>query len=252
MFQMIKSENLKYKRSFSKKLVLIAPLFFVLYAVIAQMYLPSGKETSWNTFISMVFNWWPLIFIPLGTALLCVLSENRERKSGDYCSLRMHNINPALFWLSKISVLTYYTLLLTVTMIAVVLLTGLATASGSIPFGKILRAGMTIWVVSLSLIPIQLFISAWKGTVASLGLGVLGMLVGIVAAPSSYWSLIPWSWTLRLMCPIIGVHPNGIQLQQGDALFNPSVILPGIVISLVFFVITAILTSIWFSKREVG
>lgn len=111
MLSVIQSENLKYKHSFSRKLVIIAPLFFALYAGIVQIYLPSGFKTSWDTFINLVFNWWPFVFMPLGTALLCALSENRERKSGGYRNLRVHNIHPSLLWVGKIIVLAFYTFL---------------------------------------------------------------------------------------------------------------------------------------------
>jgi len=251
MLNIIQSEHLKYKHSFSKKLVFIAPLFFVLYAVIVRIYIPSGEGTPWEFFICMVFNWWPLLFIPLGTALLCALAEGRERKAGNYRGLRVYNINPSSFWFGKIAVLAFYTLLSSVIMIFVVFFAGLMIAQGTVPFAKIVEASLVIWLISLSIIPIQLLAAAWKGAVAPVGLSILGMLAGVLSAPKSSWVFVPWSWPLRLMCPIIGVHPNGVPLEASDPLLNPSVIPPGIVISLVFFVITAILTAIWFSKREV-
>ncbi|MMZ56351.1 ABC-2 family transporter protein [compost metagenome] len=250
MLNAIQSENLKYKRSFSQKLVFIAPLFFALYAIIVKL-LISAVETPWDLFLCMVFNWWPLIFIPLGTALLCALVEMRERKAGNYRCLRTYNLNASTLWFGKITVLAFYTLLSSVTLIFVTLIAGSLIAQGTAPIGKIVEAGAIIWLVSLSLIPIQLFAAAWKGTIAAVALGFCGLFAGVIAAPRPWWIFVPWSWPMRLMSPIIGVHPNGIPLQEGDPLLNDSVVPLGIVVSLAFLAATSVLTAIWFAKREV-
>lgn len=75
MLNMIQSERLKYKRTFAKKLVYIAPFFFVLYAIITMPTIHS----KYNYFEYTVFNWWPLIFLPLGTALIASLAAMREK-----------------------------------------------------------------------------------------------------------------------------------------------------------------------------
>ena len=87
--------------------------------------------------------------------------------------------------------------------------------------------------------------------VVSIGLGLFGMVAGVLAAVKSVWFLVPWSWSLRLMCPVVGVHPNGVRLAIGDPLLDPSVIPIGILVSLAFFVALSALTGLWFSKREV-
>lgn len=251
MFSIIQSEHLKYKRTFSKKLIVIAPLFFCFYAVIVQIFLPSGVKPLWGTYLQLVFNWWPFIFIPLGIALLGSLSESREQKSGGYRSLRVHNINPIYLWFAKILVLAYYMLLSSIILIVVILLTGGISATGSIPIITILKAASIIWFVSLSLIPIHLFVSAWKGTIVSLGLSIVGMIAGVIAASGPDWFLLPWSWPLRLMCPVVGVHPNGVTLAPSDHLLDPSVIPIGIFVSLTVFLILTMLTARWDKKREV-
>ena len=84
-----------------------------------------------------------------------------------------------------------------------------------------------------------------------MAIGVIGFIVGVLAAGESYWVYVPWSWPTRLMCPIIGVHPNGTLLDASDPLRDFSVIPIGIVLAIIAFIIFTILTSIWFSKREV-
>ncbi len=60
----------------------------------------------------------------------------------------------------------------------------------------------------------------------------------------------PYSWATRLMCPLIGVHPNGIVLNQGDPLLNGDVIGIGIILSMVSFSILLFITGKLFEKKE--
>ncbi|OKP88463.1 lantibiotic immunity ABC transporter MutE/EpiE family permease subunit [Paenibacillus sp. P32E] len=251
MLNILQSEHLKYKRSFSVKLVWAAPSFFVLFALIALLYIPKGQSLPGELFLSMVFNWWPFIFVPLGTALLCALAEVRERKAGHYRSLRLHNIRPGLLWIGKIMVLAYYLLLSSLGTIAAALLAGLLITDGTLPVEKVVYASLLTWLVSLSLIPLQLMAAAWKGMAASIGLGVAGMFAGVLAAPGPHWLYVPWSWALRLMCPVAGVHPNGVPLETGDPLLDTSVIPAGIAVSLLFFAASSWLTGVWFDRKEV-
>ncbi|OKP83178.1 multidrug ABC transporter permease [Paenibacillus sp. P3E] len=251
MLNILQSEHLKYKRSFSVKLVWAAPSFFVLFALIALLYISKGQSLPGELFLSMVFNWWPFIFVPLGTALLCALAEVRERKAGHYRGLRLYNIRPGLLWIGKIMVLAYYLLLSSLGTIAAALLAGLLITDGTLPVEKVVYASLLTWLVSLSLIPLQLMAAAWKGMAASIGLGVAGMFTGVIAAPGPHWLYVPWSWALRLMCPVAGVHPNGVPLETGDPLLDTSVIPAGIAVSLLFFAASSWLTGVWFDRKEV-
>jgi len=247
MINYLQSENLKYKRTFSRKLIVIAPLFFILYALFTM----ANMETENNYFIIMIFNWWPLIFMPLGSALLCSLSDAKERKAGNYRGLRSHNVKSIRLWLSKNAIIALYTFLSSMILIVVIFLCGFLSPGNVAPFSEICEASMVIWITSVGLIPVYLFLATWLGTVASIGSALIGPAAGVIMATGPSWILMPWSWSLRLMCPIAKVHPNGVALQKGDLLMNPSVIPIGIIVSLAFLIITSLLTSIWFSKREV-
>ncbi|MGO0862088.1 lantibiotic immunity ABC transporter MutE/EpiE family permease subunit, partial [Clostridioides difficile] len=154
-------------------------------------------------------------------------------------------------WINKIMAMAVYTLLSTIILIVATVISGLILAEGTIPFGKIIAGGFTCWFVSLSLIPIQLWAATWKGTLLSMGIALVGMMVGVLTAIKSLWIAVPWAWAMRLMCPIIGVHPNGMILDTGNPLLDSSVIPFGIIISLVVFVIITVITGIWFNRREV-
>ncbi|SFA53907.1 ABC-2 type transport system permease protein [Parageobacillus thermantarcticus] len=248
MLNMIQSERLKYKRTFAKKLVYIAPFFFVLYAIITMPTINS----EYNYFEYTVFNWWPLIFAPLGTSLIASLSAMREKKSGNYRSLRCHDISIIRIWFSKIIVIAYYTLLSTIELILLLIILKLILPNSISSATVVILASLTIWITSLAYIPIGLFFAERFGTVISIIVSVIGIVLGVVMASESYWMYIPWSWGMRLMCPIVGVHPNGVPLEKGSTLLDPSVIPMGIAISIVIFLLLSFATAFWFSRKEVN
>lgn len=251
MLNLIESESLKYRRSFSKKLAIAAPLFFILFAGFIRTQVSTSQVSQWRLYLTMVFNWWPVLFMPIGIALLCALGEVREKKTGGYRSLLANPISVPLFWLSKIVVLALQLLLTSVILIAAVLAAGLILDLGTPPLGTIAEASALVWLTSLSLIPIELFFAAWAGTAVTIVAGIAGSVAGVLAAPKSYWVFIPWSWPTRLMCPIVGVNPNGVPMEANSPLWNAGVIPVGIAASLGFLIVTAALTAFWFSKREV-
>jgi ABC-2 type transport system permease protein len=245
---MIQSERLKYKRTFAKKLVYIAPFFFVLYAIITMPTINS----EYNYFEYTVFNWWPLIFAPLGTSLIASLSAMREKKSGNYRSLRCYDISIIRIWFSKIIVIAYYTLLSTIEFILLLIILKFILPNSISSATVVILASLTIWITSLAYIPIGLFFAERFGIVISIIVSVIGIVLGVVMASESYWMYIPWSWGMRLMCPIVGVHPNGVPLEKGSPLLDPSVIPMGIAISIVIFLLLSFATAFWFSRKEVN
>ncbi|MCL9969708.1 lantibiotic immunity ABC transporter MutE/EpiE family permease subunit [Anoxybacillus kestanbolensis] len=247
MLNMFESERLKYKRTFAKKLVFIAPLFFILYAIITM----PAMNSAHNYFEYTVFNWWPLIFVPVGTALIASLSTIREKKSGNDRALRCHDISITGLWWSKIAVIAYYMLLSTVELVILLILLKCFLPNSLSSATVAVFAGLIIWLTSLSYIPIGLFIAEQFGMVVSIIVSVVGLAMGVVAAAQPYWLFIPWSWGMRLMCPIVGVHPNGVPLEKGSPLLDPSVIPIGLAIALIMFLLLSFLTAVWFARKEV-
>lgn len=251
MINIIQSELLKYRRTSIKKIIFLAPLFYILIALPQNLFMPTDYFRSWQILLYQVYNWWPVIFVPLGVSLFAALVGLQEKKAGNYRSIYLCSVLPSSIWLGKVIVMAIHLLLTTLGLITSIIILGLMTADGNIPWLKIFTGGFTIWVVSLTLIPLQLWMATWKGIFGSLALGFLGMILGVMAAPEAYWVYVPWSWPIRLMCPIIGVHPNGIPLSSSDSLMNPSVIPKGILLAIVSLIIFTIATAMWFNRREV-
>ncbi|GAB7388055.1 lantibiotic immunity ABC transporter MutE/EpiE family permease subunit [Bacillaceae bacterium] len=251
MIPVIQSEHLKYKRTFARRLTWLAPLCILFIAFPQKLFLPPGDVKPWALLLYQVFNWWPVLFIPLGTALFAALVQIQEKKAGNFRNLRVHPISPFAAWTGKIIVMAYHTLLAALVLVAAVLLSGLATAGREIPWAKTVAGRLILWLTSLAVLPLQLWAAAWKGASFSLAMGFAGMIAGVVAAPTPRWIYVPWSWPIRLMCPVIGVHPNGVPLEESDPLWDPSVLPVGIALAAASFAIFTVVTAAWFARRDV-
>ena len=251
-----KSEILKYKRTLIKKLIVFIPVFFAVYALAVQATMMNNplshtQSWSWESLLGLVFNWWSFLFLPIGFALFATLVAIQEKKAGNYRVLRMQNKSIMKIWFYKELGMAFYSLMSHIVLVVVIIIVGVVSGNGKIPFFEISVASLVCWFTSLTLIPIQLWAATWKGMPFSMGIGFIGMIIGVLSAPKSFWIIVPWSWATRLMCPLIGVHPNGAFLTKEDLLMDSSVIPVGIFVSLVFFIVVTVLTAKWFERREI-
>ena len=236
MMDILRAEMLKYKRTFMAKLVIFIPLFFAAYSLATTYLIPGSYD--WNGILVLSFNWWPVTFLPLGYGLFAGMAADQERRAGNWRTLRTETLAPQRIWLAKIGVLFAGDLLC-------------GALQGSVqPQATLLVAALFCWLATLALIPLQLWLATWAGMLASIAFGALGMIIGVLLAPTKLWLLCPWSWATRLMCPTIGVHPNGIVLPAGDPLLDAGVIPVGLAVALAAFAALSVLTAQWFAERE--
>lgn len=251
-----KAEILKYKRTFIKKLIVFIPVFFAIYALVVQETMMNNplsqtKAWSWESLLGLVFNWWSFLFLPIGFALFATLVAIQEKKAGNYRALRVHDKSLMKIWFYKELGMAFYSLISHLVLVAIIIIVGVISGNGEIPFCEIIVASFVCWFTSFTLIPVQLWAATWKGMSFSMGIGFVGMIMGVLTAPKSSWVIVPWSWATRLMCPLIGVHPNGSFLAKEDSLMDISVIPVGIFVSLVCFIVVTIVTAKWFERREI-
>ena len=236
------SELIKYKRTFTAKLIIFIPVFFAVYSIVINYIIENNAQaasnatvaSSWNVFLALVFNWWSFLFLPLGMGLFGGLVALQEKKAGNYRVQRSHDISPFKIWINKVFGMAIISFMSSIVLILSIIVSGLLTEKGAMPLRQIITAGLLCWLVSLVLIPIQLWIAT----------------MSVMVAPTSYWIVCPWSYATRLMCPIIGVHPNGVVLDSSNPLLDTSVIPLGIIVSIVVLTLAVCLTGFWFSRKE--
>ncbi|NLM38861.1 MAG: lantibiotic immunity ABC transporter MutE/EpiE family permease subunit [Firmicutes bacterium] len=251
MLSLFRVEHLKYKCTMTRRLMLMAPLFFIVMALPQSYFMPPDCVHSWNLVLGIVYNWWPVLFLPLGIALIAGLVVHQEKRAGGYRAALIHPISPAQLWLAKTVIMSYQLLLATVVLVGAALVSGMITKAGPVPWRKLLLGGMLLWVTSLPLIPIQLWAAEMLGFIGSMAVGTVGFAAGVWAAPAPHWIYYPWSWPIRMMCPLIGVHPNGTFLPPNDPLLNSGVIPLGLTLAVLVTIAFCLGGAFWFSRQEV-
>ncbi len=202
-----------------------------------------------NAYAESVWNWWYVLLLPGMIAIVSYLSIMREKKNG-YYNIKTLPIEKRNLMLGKIAYLGILVLVSNTVLFAGATMGG-AFLTTSVP---VVGAAITVLVLSivhLWQIPLFLFLSEKFGMVVELIACLFITVLGTIVAPSGKWFLFLSAVPMRIVTPLLHVLPNGLRAQAGDPLLNASVIFPGILIALVWFVVLTYLYLNWFEKREV-
>lgn len=242
MPEYIKAEDLKCKRTFASKLIFIAPIIMLLLAVI------SGRYFACNG-----YNWWYTMIFPGYVTLISALINQIEDKKLHYRAVFALPVSLRKTWIAKVSLIGIYTAIaLLIHMAGIILGAHIYFTSSAITICQALAATTLILITSLWQIPLCLFLSKKFGMMMTILINFAGgIFLDIFAATKPFWWASPYSWTTRLMCPVLGILPNGCFAEKGDKLLNPGVIPVGIILSMAMFALMLIITANWFSRQEV-
>lgn len=237
MINLIKSELIKGRRSSGRRSLVVFPLLVVLMAIV----LMGGEFTQVGA-----YNWWYMMFLPTVVALTCITLIEPEK--------RMRFFNVAILpmpkgnvWLAKVWTGCFCMF------ISNLMVFGLTTIS-DIFFGSPysiwqgMAAALILTVTWAWQIPLGMFLSSKLNSVVTF-LGLLGINVICSSqnvAGGNFW-FIPFAIPARLMAPLLGINPNGVPMSADSPLHNFHVMLPGILITAALFVVSLLLTKIWFN-----
>ena len=239
MLSYIKSENLKFKRTFSRKFIFLAPLIMSCFAYLISFSMPDSKKL----YNAMAYNWWALIFISFGPTLLCIFSILKDNKTYEFLISR--GISKEKFWFCKIIILSYYLFIANLFMFIFTNIINYLLFGSYHNILAQLSASAILFLVSICLVPINLIVQYKTSTIITVIFNFIGLILGIKLSVTSFWGFAPWGYALRLLCPVMGVQPNGLFLEESSFLWDGNVILPGIILCLSLFVIfTCIIISL--------
>lgn len=246
MFAVLRAEWLRLKGVFVPLFLTVLPASIVVLVTIMRYLAPNA--TVWSYYLWMLFNWWPLIWVPFGIAILAAHSMMLDKPL--LRGLRSRPVSPALLYLGKLLVLAIHFLASSLLLIALTLLSGVLLLKGATPWGTVITASLLIWVTALPLVALMLWFALLGGYVLPIVVSLVGPLSGAVMAVQSSWMLNPWAWPLRVVIPVVGVHPNGVPLEAGDPLLQTPMV-PVVLVSLIAFILFAALGAVWFVRQEV-
>ena len=248
MYSYFKSEALKMKHTFAGKLIILAPMFTILLSlVLAPMY-----------FKSNCYNQWYSMILPGSISLGCTLVAIKDQKMKNMAVISLP-INLKKVWISKVLVCT--AMLIVASMI---LFLGTLVLGGILNLNETIRIPITngfvgILVLAITFlwqIPLCLFLGSKIGMFPTILINMAAyMILGILTATKSILWMIPYAIPARLMCPILNILPNGLPAVEESMTFKPEllssdVILPGIIISVILFIILTMITAKWYERQE--
>lgn len=236
----IKSELLKQKSRFYKKVVYIAPIITILISLV----LMGGEYIQISA-----YNWWYTIILP-GTITIIssfiIAIEKKRRFHGLFSTL----VDIKKLWYGKILVSTMYLALTCLIFFLSITISG-ALFSKEISIFNSLIASILLFVLFLWQIPLWMYISM-KINVSYLVIFSVICNIGsaVICSIRSVW-WIPFAIPARVMINVLGLLPNGLYLEKGSNLIDGKVTIIGIFISIILYLFLSYFTAKWFERQEV-
>lgn len=236
----LKAEHLKFKRTISNKLLLIAPLLTAVFAWIVG---------GFYGFQYMTFYWWYAFLLPGTIAILCSLAHQKEERAGKYYSVLSAPINLKQFEYAKALILIEKLI------VAALFLTVFAAVSNLISpalavysVGRNFAGSIALIFASIWQIPVCLLLARKTGFLIPIVANtLLGILMPILFGNTAIAWVCPYCWAAKTAELLMGIESNGTFAGVAD--FSWQVLLP-----LVFSVILYVLLTLWdaanFSKKE--
>lgn len=248
------AEKLKYRHTCLMGIAAAMPLASVLLAALLT-----------HAFFALdSYNWWYISLYPGFLGILCSIIGGKDRKKKNH-TIGSLPCEMTKIWDAKILVGAVMNALsvLCVVLYTIVMGKGMETvlqmqfiAAPSV--GMQLLAGVVMWLTSLWQIPFCLFLSQRMGTFMMLVIHMgLSTVLAVTVSLKPWFALLPWAITARLMCPVLGVLPNGLLLQPGQQSYSASLagmenLLIGIPAALLWFGLFWMGSRRWFERQVTG
>lgn len=246
MLSYIVSENLKYRHTFTRKLLWLAPVVTLLLGSLAPVWYQQNS-----------YNWWYILLYPGVLTLLCTMIIQKDGGRLKYRTVYPLPVDLEKVWHAKLFVCIIYCVIANIIFMAGNLLGGfLIFQIYKIPIRiHMLQAfAGTICIILASIwnIPFVLWLAKKMGTFAALLINIgFSSVLGILGADTALWFLCPYSWGLRLMVPVLGILPNGESAELLDLPVAPMLIVAVPMLSVGICYLLTRLTAKAFKEQEV-
>ncbi|MDY5020869.1 MAG: lantibiotic immunity ABC transporter MutE/EpiE family permease subunit [Blautia sp.] len=241
MLSILRAEYLKTKKSMGRVLVWAFPIIVFALAFVLTL-------GTTNAYAESVWNWWYTLLLPGMLAITCYLSITREKKTG-YYHLMTLSASKRKLMMGKIIYMGCVILVSDMIIFAGASLGGFLLTT-CVPTGGAAIAIAVLTISQLWEIPLLLFLSERFGMIVELLVCLFLTVSGIIIAPTEKWYLFVSAIPMRILCPLLHILPNGIRAEEGSPLLDMGVVLPGICLSIIWFILATILFINWFDKRE--
>lgn len=241
MVNILKSEILKEKRSANAKIFLLTPIIFIVFNLLMNVLM--GKSPEGKSFLlATAFNWFPLLILPIVISLLVINILAKEKQSQLNLQKSLGLDRKKIKVAKSLLVLTEVLAIVMVSILIIYLVANFILKE-NISLAMLIKAGVVLFMGVMPLVGFSFFIMSLSSK--AFVLLILNFILSIISptpAVKDLWKFYPWSYSLRMLAPIIGVHPNGTFLDINSPLWDKSVIILGIVLSLGVYVLFMVLS----------
>lgn len=240
----LQAEHLKHKRTFSKKLIVLAPIITALINILGPLWYQINS-----------YNWWYILLCPGFLTLVCALLEQRDNSKLKYRAVFTLPGDLKKAWCAKIGIAGFYVTLGNLLFLALNLLGGylmLAVYKIPLTIGILQAVSGTLCIIIASLweVPLSLWLSKKVGIFLTIVLNVgLGSILGVLASTSKFWILCPYSWVPNLMISVLKIMPNGVPATVQNAPLSFGEIAVTLLLSAVVFLFLSLITAKGFEKE---
>ena len=240
MIKLLKVEWIKEKRAANSALKYIVPIIFLLFnlfmvSIMGQS--PAGRSYLMAT----AFNWYPVMILPIVLSLLVVNIVSKEKE--EHIALwRRLNILPEKMLIAKNGMVVFE--LFTILMLSSIgiYLVGKYFLQEEISLRIMILATCCLFIGSLPVIALSFFIyKLFNKKFLVILINFVFTFPSAMIAVTSYWKFFPWDYNLRILSPIIEVHPNGTFLEKSSPLMAMNAVYVGLVLSVMVYVIITII-----------
>jgi lantibiotic transport system permease protein len=249
MIASVKAEWLKEKRSSNRKMLLLVPIIFITFSFFMSLMM-GGSSSDKNYLVAAAYNWYPLVVLPAVISLLCsnIMSRDRKRHMDEF--IYSLGISKVKTMLSKVIIVIVDLFIILAVSLILLLMLEITVIHEKINIFQLLLASFCLFLGNLPLIPISLFLYKISNVLIVILTNFIFGISAAVIAIKPIWHFFPWSYGIRMMSPVLGIHPNGTFLSHGDELLNQNSIYTGNLLGISVFLILTILFYLVLRKDE--
>ncbi|MBU3803555.1 MAG: lantibiotic immunity ABC transporter MutE/EpiE family permease subunit [Candidatus Cellulosilyticum pullistercoris] len=242
MLNYVKAEILKQKGSFNHKIIWLVPTVIIALAIVLM-----GSSYTF----SGAYNWWYILFLPFTFTYIAATFVTKDQKK-NYHGLMAIAKDKKRIWYAKVIVATLYLLVVNMIFFMMMIIGSKVLGLYIMPTRKGFTGSLLLFMTFAWQMPLFMYVGQKVGVFLSILISVVcNMIIACICALESYW-WIPFAIPARLMCPAIGVLPNGLLVEEAGKRFaSRDVILPGVIITVILYVLISWLTAQGFSRKEV-
>ena len=244
----LKAENLKFKSSLFRKLILYIPLCLILISMIF-LFIGIGL----GGFSSSIVCNWCMPIATLSVVILCHLVNQKEQKH-KYRTLYSLPINLKKIFISKAILIALHLFIISLLLSFITVISESISSGASAAIshtGYYVLSYCLLWLSLLWQIPFCFFLDQKVGFIGSVIMNLLASAFGglFFSLTPLFW-FFPYSWPARFMVTLFGVLPNGLLVEADSRyLLNFGEGLLLVLVSILSMLVHIFLLSHWYRRQ---